>query len=327
MDPELAAAIKAAPSLPDISLGAPSIADFRVFCEAVLAAPFKVYQEAYLPPDTAYVVQDQKVTGADGGDFNVRYIVPVVDDVNETFPVLVYTHGGGWCAGSIESDDYFFRRLAVDLKLSIVNVDYRLAPEHPFPTAVTDSLAALKWTVLNAALLKADLTKGFIIGGHSAGGNICAVLAHEARDDSFFHEQGRQLTGQLVREPFICHASVYPKKYKAELRAMAEHSDPLPVRTVIGLYNPPPSDPRFSPLLYPSHRGLPRTFLQGVGLDPLRDDARVYAMALREADVELQFIEYPGVTHGFHYTFPTLKAAVKVREDLIRGIKWLLRRE
>lgn len=155
----------------------------------------------------------------------------------------------GWSVGSVELDDYFLRQLSVDLKLSTVNIEYRyahdlmlrrgthshqpcrLAPEHPFPTAVNDCLAALKWVstyipprvclpflipiphlqvVQNTELLKADLKKGFLVGGQSAGGNLAAVLAHETLADPFFAGPGRQLTGQVLREPLLIHPDAYP---------------------------------------------------------------------------------------------------------------------
>ncbi|EIW58422.1 uncharacterized protein TRAVEDRAFT_124132, partial [Trametes versicolor FP-101664 SS1] len=284
-----------------------------------------------LSAENAYDVQDRKVP-VDDGEITVRCIVPVVADERETFPVLVNMHGGGWSVGSVELDDYFLRKVAVDLKLSIVNVDYRLAPECPFPTAVIDCLAALKWTASNTALLKGDLSKGFLVCGHSAGANLAVVLAHEARDDPFFQGPGRQLTGQIIREPLVIHPDAYPEKLKSEMRSMEEnkHMPPLTRATadfVVGVYNPIRSDPRFSPLLYASHRGLPRAFVQGMALDILRDDARVYAKALREAGIECRHIEYPGVSHGFHYNYPAIKTAIKVREDLVQGIKWVLSKD
>ncbi|EIW57056.1 uncharacterized protein TRAVEDRAFT_127653, partial [Trametes versicolor FP-101664 SS1] len=278
-------------------------------------------------------LRDEAVAVA-GGEIVVRCVVPVVEDSDATFPVLVNIHGGGWSVGSIEIDDYFLRKLSVDLKLTTVNVAYRLAPEHPFPSAVDDCLTALKWasrprfSLHIRALLKADLTKGFLVGGQSAGANLAAVLAHEARDDPFFAGPGRQLTGQVVREPMVIHPDVYPDELKPAMRSMAEDADPGLPRTMVDLlinfYSPVPEDPRFSPLLYASHVGVPRAFVQGMGRDPVRDDARAYAAALRAAGVAVRHIEYAGVTHGFHYSYPAISAAVRVRAELVEGIRWLL---
>ncbi|OJT13403.1 AB hydrolase superfamily protein B1A11.02 [Trametes pubescens] len=302
------------------------IAEARAFFKEWLTIPFKAYSVQHLPSETTYTVRDE-IIAVDDGSFSVRCIVPVGDDEHETFPVLVYIHGGGWSSGDVELDDYHLRKVAVDLKLSIVNVNYRLAPEHPFPTAVNDGLAALKWIVSNAPLLKANLSKGFIISGHSAGANLSTVLSHEARDDPFFRGPGRQLTGQLLREPMVIHPDFHPEELKAELRSIEEHPPPPVVRAVMEFYNPDPLDPRFSPLLYPSHVGVPRAYVQGMGLDSFRDDARVYVKALRQAGVESKYTEYPGVSHGFHYSTPETEIAVKVRADLEEGLKWLLGRE
>ncbi|KAH9852852.1 Alpha/Beta hydrolase protein [Lenzites betulinus] len=333
VDPELAVhldVLKADDSAPHEP---PSATGIRVVFDAVCTTPFKAYMEPLLPQESAYVLQDRKVA-VEGGEIIVRCVVPVVEDDVERFPVLVNIHGGGWTAGSIELDDYFLRKLSVDLRIVTVNIEYRLAPEHPFPTAVNDCLAALKWIVLNTAFLKADLSKGFLVGGHSAGGNLAAVLAHEARDDPFFSaEPGRQITGQVLREPVGASPDAYPEWLKPEMLAMEENRHaPLLPRAIIehlaDFYNPPRTDPRFAPLLYPSHVGVPRAFVQAMGLDALRDDGRAYAKAMRVAGGEGASCDrYPGAAHGFHYTFPDIALAVRVREDLVQGINWLLGRE
>ncbi|KAI0364164.1 hypothetical protein BV20DRAFT_974744 [Pilatotrama ljubarskyi] len=327
MDPEFAAAV--APLVGQKQASPPTIAEARAEFDQGVTAAFKAYLQPSLPPDSAYTVRDE-IVDVDGGQISVRCLVPVVEDERETFPVFVNIHGGGWSVGTVELDDYFLRILCDKLKMSVVNVEYRLAPEHPFPTPVDDCFAALKWTVLNTPLLKADLKKGFIVGGHSAGANLSAVLAHMARDDPFF--QGRQLTGQLLREPMVVHPDAYPEDLKSELGSMKENADvpPLSADTIMllyGLYGAPPSDPRFSPLLYPSHRALPRAYIQAMALDPLRDDALVYDKVLRAACVETKLVMFPGVSHDFHYNFPAISLAAKVREDVVEGLKWLLGRE
>ncbi|KAI0351134.1 hypothetical protein OH77DRAFT_1430159 [Trametes cingulata] len=327
MDPEFAAGI--APLLGQ-KLPRPTVSELRDHLDKVASDIYKPYLQPFLPPESAYTVLNRTVE-VDDGQFSVRCLVPVVADERETFPVLVYIHGGGWSVGSVELDDYFLRILCDKLKLSVVNVEYRLAPEHPFPTPLDDCLAALKWTAQNTSLLKADLQKGFLVGGESSGGNVSAVLAHIARDDPFFRD--RPLTGQLLQEPLVVHPDAHPESLKAELRSLKENADVPPLseeatRQMIAWYNPPaPTDPRFSPLLYPSHHDLPRAYIQAMGLDPLRDDAVVYEKVLREAGVETKIDVFPGVSHGFHYSFPAIKAAAKVREGTFRGLQWLLRRE
>ncbi|KAL1938381.1 hypothetical protein VTO73DRAFT_11621 [Trametes versicolor] len=258
-------------------------------------SPFEEYQDLLLPPASTYRFRDETVV-VDGGEIIVRSVIPVVDNESETFPVLVHVHGGGRGAGNIDLDDFFLRKLSVDLKLSTVNVKYRLAPEYQFTTALNDCMAALKWIAQNTPLLKADLTKGFLVGGHSAGANLAAVVAHAARDDPFFTGPGRQLTGQIIREPLVIHSDVHPDELKPFLQSMKENAD----------------------VLYPSHAGVPRAFVQGMEpSDPPRDDAREYARALRAAGIVVRHIEYPdpGINPA---------AGVKVHEDLLQGIRWLL---
>ncbi|KAI0776522.1 Alpha/Beta hydrolase protein [Trametes elegans] len=327
MDPELAAVLSATPA--DLPPRPPTIDEMRAFFDSFVGVPYKAYYQRFLPSRESYIVKDYSVP-VKGGEITARVVVPVVEDSNETFPVFVHYHGGGWSLGDVDVDDYALRRLAVDFKLSVVNVGYRLAPEHVFPTAPEDCFAALKWTAENTTLIKGDLGKGFIVGGHSAGANLSAVVAHEARDDPFF--EGRRLTGQLLREPSVVHPATYPENLKSEFRSFEENKDiqPLPSATIIGMfdrYQPDVSDPRFAPLLYPSHAGLPRAFVHAMALDPLRDDGVVYAKVLQEAGVETRLEVYPGVSHGFHYNYPTISAAEKVREGAVNGLKWLLRRE
>ncbi|KAI0640844.1 Alpha/Beta hydrolase protein [Trametes meyenii] len=326
MNSELAAAL-AALNLPTPTR-LPTIEETRALLNATIAA-LKAFEEPRLPPASAYVVKDVTIPASGGGAFSVRTVVPVVEDAGETFPVLVNLHGGGWSIGTADLDDYFLRRLSVELKLSTVNVEYRLAPEHPFPAVLDDALAALKWTVTNASALKVDLSKGFLVGGQSAGGNVSAVVSQLARDDPFFKEH--PLTGQLLREPMVIHPDCYPENLKSELRAMEENKDaPLMTREHIDLmiewYNAPIADPRFSPLLAPSHKGLPRAFIQVMGFDRLRDDGIVYGKVLKEAGVETKVEVHPGLLHGFYYYFPALEVSEKVRVAVKEGVEWLLKR-
>ncbi|KAI0657072.1 Alpha/Beta hydrolase protein [Cubamyces menziesii] len=330
MDPQYAAALTKAGLLGSAPPPPPSTAkEARAGFDIAVLKGYKAFLEPNLPPSNTYTVTDYPVS-VEGGEISVRCLVPVADDQGVTFPVLVNIHGGGWTLGSVELDDYALRGYCVRQKISIVNVEYRLAPEYPFPTAVDDCHAALKWVVSNASLLKADVKKGFLIGGESAGANLSAVLAHIIRDDPSF--EGRRLTGQLLCEPNVCHYAAYPESLQSQFRSMDEIPDmPALTRATIERfyewYNAPPSDPRFSPLLYPSHQGLPRAYIQAMGLDALRDDALVYAEVLREAGVETKLDIYPGVGHGFQYGVPDIPAAAKVRADTEQAIGWLLNRE
>ncbi|EEB89929.1 hypothetical protein MPER_11925, partial [Moniliophthora perniciosa FA553] len=195
---------------------------------------------------------------------------------------------GGWAIGEVAWDDPRLRRLAVDRRIAIVNCEYRLAPEHPFPIPVDDSFTCLKYFAAHPELVSADLSKGFLVAGISAGGNLAAVLAHLARDDPFFKE--RPITGQLLSIPVTLHPDVYPEEqvfplHKKSLLSFEQNKD-APLATAQGHYNSDPLDPRASPVLLPSHAGLARAYVQICGQDPLRDEGLLYEKLLREAGVK-----------------------------------------
>ncbi|THH13372.1 hypothetical protein EW146_g6826 [Bondarzewia mesenterica] len=304
-----------------------------------------------------YLVKQYEVP-VDGGDIAVRCFVPTSKDVaddGKRYPLLVWYHGGalafivGWSRGSLDMDDTNLRQVCVEKQISVVNVAYRLAPEHPFPIGVNDCYAALKWAAEHTRQLSADLSRGFLVGGTSAGGNLSAVMALRARDDPFF--SGRPLTGQLLGYPAVCDLNAYPKKYTAlrfvpgsthmpfrckipirytdDLLSLEQNKD-APVLSKAGmiwttsLLKATPTDPDFSPLLAKSHAGLPPTFIQVCGMDPLRDEAILYEKILREQRVKSRLCIYPGVPHAFNLLFPTLSASQQYEKDFREAIGWML---
>ncbi|KAJ7664676.1 Alpha/Beta hydrolase protein [Mycena polygramma] len=279
--------------------------------------------EPKLPPHTAYRVTNNAV-GVENGEIMVRCIQPVAQDEERgSFPLLVWIHGGG----SLDIDDYYLRILSVELRLTVVNVGYRLAPEHPFPVGLNDSYAALKWSAVNASELSASLARGFLVGGASGGATFAAVLAHRARDDPFFATHN--LTGQILQIPGVLHPHVHPEKYNAELLSLEQNKD-APILTwehvefFFACLQGEPSEPELSPLLL-SHEGLPQTYIQV--LDPLRDEVLLYERLLCEAGVKTRFDVYPGVPHAFHVSFSELSMTKKWEKDIREGIRWLLSTE
>ncbi|KAF8208871.1 Alpha/Beta hydrolase protein [Mycena galopus ATCC 62051] len=280
-----------------------------------------------LPKDTEYRVNEHYIE-VENGKILVRNLVPTSKDGSgNTYPLMVWLHGGGWTNGNAELDDYQLRAICVDLKISIVNVEYRLAPENPHPTGLNDAYAALKWAATTTELLCGDLKKGFIIAGLSAGGHLAAVITHRARDDPFFKE--KRLTGSLLQIPGLLNHSACPDKYKPLLPSYEQNKDAPIVSTKnhewhFSQLGGNPADPEISPLLYPSHKGLAPTVIQLCGLDPLRDEALLYDSLLRDEGVKTKTIVYPGVPHGFNYLFPTFKLARKWEQDYREALQWLL---
>ncbi|EIM80571.1 uncharacterized protein STEHIDRAFT_67589 [Stereum hirsutum FP-91666 SS1] len=267
-----------------------------------------------LPKDTEYNVLDHKIESINGEEFEIRCLVPTpAGQSEETSPLLVWYHGGGWAAGQIDQDDYDLRMMCVEVGICIVNVNYRRAPEHLFPTFIEDSYAALKWALTNAPELHASPAKGFIISGQSAGGEIAAVLSHWARDDPFFQGEGKRLTGQLLQYPLVLHPAS-ESIYKEELVSMEQNNDPTaPMLTggdcswyagthlvspltyftgYIGLTKASATDPNFSPILFPSHSNLPPMVMMICGMDPLRDQDFLYERVLRESGVKTRTYVY-----------------------------------
>ncbi|KAF8514727.1 alpha/beta hydrolase fold-domain-containing protein [Hysterangium stoloniferum] len=267
----------------------------------------------------------QWVLPVDGTLNSVRTYVPdrntlLGADQQDRYPALVWIFGGGWCSGTLDNADTLLRSLSVDLRISCVAVDYRKAPEHPFPTPLNDAYASLKWVVENAQLISID--------GISTGGNLAAAMVQRAMNDP---DLRGKITGQVLVTPALLSASTYPVKFKDELLSLEQNSDASIlsgelIRLFWEIYHGPhASNPEVSPLLAASFEGLPRTYIQINGMDPLRDEAILYNKLLREAGVPTMVDMYPGFPHGFHEHFPDLTASRRQSRQLRAGIGWLLR--
>uniref|UniRef100_A0A0W0F0A8 Alpha/beta hydrolase fold-3 domain-containing protein n=1 Tax=Moniliophthora roreri TaxID=221103 RepID=A0A0W0F0A8_MONRR len=290
---------------------------------------FKQNSEPFLPPPAEYQVIDRDIDVGESTKVLARCVTPVPREGEDSFPLLFWMHGGGWTIGNVEMDDNTMRTTSVELRMSVVNCEYRLAPENPFPAAVNDTFAALKYVASHPEEFSASLKKGFIVAGASAGGNLSAVLSHLARDDPFFKD--KPITGQHLQVPLVCHPAAYPEKYKSSLLSMEQNKDApglskAATMDFLGWYNAPPEDLRISPLLLPSHKELPPAFIQVCGFDPLRDEGILYERVLKEAGVLTRLEVYPGTTHGFHLQYASIKQGAKWREDCKEGLRWLLQR-
>ncbi|WP_431024944.1 alpha/beta hydrolase [Halomonas sp. H5] len=208
-------------------------------------------------------------------------------------PLLVYFHGGGFVLGDLETHDNLCRAFCNALPAIVISVDYRLAPEHPFPAAVEDAYAAVCWAAREAEALGADPTR-LLVGGDSAGGNLAAVASWLAAQAG-----GPAIAHQLLLYP-VCDADLTRDSYRRlgqgyflETEVMAWFWEQyLPNRAAA-------DDPRACPLRAPRLDGLPPTTLVTAGLDPLRDEGRAYARRLQEAGVAVEHREYASAIHGF----------------------------
>ena len=237
------------------------------------------------PPQVA----DVRLLVLDGA-VAARVYRPVLE---ETLPVLVFFHGGGWTIGDLDTHDVLCRQFALGARCVVFSVDYRLAPEHPFPAAVEDCFFATKYVSNHSKELNIDPTR-IAVGGDSAGGNLAAVVALMARG-----EGGPALVYQLLIYPATdqrCEFASHERNGEGYLLTRDG------IRFFRGGYLPNLADLtdwRASPLLAASHAGLPPAFVLTAGYDPLVDEGRAYAERLAAAGVEVGYKEYSDMVHGF----------------------------
>lgn len=205
-------------------------------------------------------------------------------------PLLLFIHGGGWVIGDLETHEPFCIDVAAELDLPVVSVDYRLAPENPFPAAVEDSIAAARWVVGAPQELGRTPTSLFV-AGDSAGGNLSAVVSAALRDEP----AAVPIAGQWLIYPAADPGVRYPSYDQfADGHLLTRES----MSWFEESYSGPRDDWRYSPLLA-GVEGLPPTFVVTASLDPIRDQGRAYAAACVQAGIETMFLEAKGTIHGF----------------------------
>jgi acetyl esterase len=232
------------------------------------------------------------------GDLPGRLYVPTDEqeggsaDLTASGPLLLFFHGGAWMYGDLDSHDAACRFLAERSGVRVLAVDYRLAPEHPFPAAYEDALEAYRWVVKNAESIGADPER-LAVGGDSAGGCLAATTALAAA------EEGLPLAFQLL---------IYPgtdMRGGSESRALFDQGFYLTKRFMDlarSVYAPDPelhTDPRVSPLYADIPPGLAPAYVVTAGFDPLRDEGEAYARRLAEAGVPMELERFPSQIHGF----------------------------
>ncbi|OJJ48147.1 hypothetical protein ASPZODRAFT_14297 [Penicilliopsis zonata CBS 506.65] len=246
-------------------------------------------------------------------------------------PLLVWYHGGGGCIGSPELTAPFCRDIVRTHACVVVAPEYRLGPEHKYPTGVYDSWAALQHVAARAAEYGADPASSFLVGGESNGGVNAAVLTLLARDNNL----SPPLTGVFLSAASFIPPDDVPDRYR---QAYLSRMDPAcldapglnrDVKQLFDIcYAGDYSSPLFRTILWPTGwKGHPRTYFQSCGLDINRDDSFIYRDVLRENGTETKLDVYPGCTHCFWGMFGMISQARKWKVDTQRGIAWLLRRE
>jgi acetyl esterase len=234
---------------------------------------------------------------------------------DEVLPALVYYHGGGWVIGDLDTHDVVCRTLANGARCAVFSVEYRKAPEAPFPAAVDDCFSALKFVFENGRALKINLST-IAVGGDSAGGNLATVIALLARDRG-----GPPLAFQLLIYPAADQRMAHPSIEKNGEGYLLTRKNMLYFR---GYYLPRAADYtdwRASPLLAKSLAKLPPAFLLTAGFDPLLDEGRAYAERLKKEGVAVEYREYPDMVHGFITMGRVLDTANSALADCARALR------
>ena len=284
LDPMIQALLQRVPQLTSYAVWEKSPAEAR--------EDFRRFSEFAAPRDLPI----GKVENISAGAIPLRSYTPVAGGT-ELLPAIVYFHGGGFVLGDLDSYDALCRTLANESGCRVISVDYRLAPEHPFPCAVDDSFAAVQWVEDNAAELLVDANR-IAVAGDSAGGNLAAVACQRAKE----HKGSPQIAFQLLIYPGL---RLLVERRPGTENDAGEAGFPLDVRALNwfhSFYVPEgtdPDDPRLSPLLAKDLAGLPPAYIVTAGLDPLRNDAIAYAERLKQAGVAVVQVDYPTMIHGF----------------------------
>ena len=258
------------------------------------------------PPEVAATI-DGTIAGPGGAIRYRRYRPLGVAD--GALPTLIYYHGGGFVIGNIETHDSTCRRLANRSRCQVISIDYRLAPEHPFPASTDDGVATFRHIRDNAATFGVDAVR-IAVGGDSAGGMIAAVICQTCRD-----------SGEATPAfQMLIYPATDSSRDSGSRKSFAEGY--FLTRDLMDwfwkAYTPAGTDQadlRLSPLLARDFKDLPPAFVLTAGFDPLRDEGRAYADRLIEAGVKTTYVNYPGTIHGFFSLTRFLKQGLRANDE------------
>ncbi|MFE7137496.1 alpha/beta hydrolase [Streptomyces sp. NPDC057644] len=310
LDPEMAAALAAAPLSPTVLDGLD-----REGLAAVRAARANA---GFPPPAEGVLVTDHRLPGPD--PVRVRVYRPRAADPRP-LPCLVWIHGGGMVLGTPEADDARVSRYVLEAGCAVVSVDYRLAPEHPYPVPVEDCYRALRWTAEQAVALGTDPER-LAVGGISAGGGLAAATALLARDRG-----GPRLAFQLLLCPMLDDRNTtHSSREFTETVTWPRANNLYGWAALLG---PSAGGDDVSPYAAPARAtdlsGLPPAYVDVGELEVFRDECAQYALRLIVAGVSTEFHLWPGAFHGFDGTLPHLTLPRRAAAEQIAVLRRALR--
>ncbi|MFO1080124.1 MAG: alpha/beta hydrolase fold domain-containing protein [Reyranellaceae bacterium] len=257
-------------------------------------------------------ILDRTIAGP-GGALRIRVYQPT-GTVARLVPAILYLHGGGWTIGSLEAYDRICRFYCARTGCAVVAVDYRLAPEHKFPAAVEDALAAYRWLTAAGADIGIDAAR-IVVAGDSAGGTLAAVLAQELRAET------PSPCLQWLVYPATDLAMDTPSFTSCGDGFLLTRAGAIWFRSHYLKYTREIEDPRASPLRGADLSGVAPALVYTAGFDPLRDEGRAYADRLTAAGVKTIHREFDSLIHGFAGLRGPIQAAARAMDEMVAGVR------
>ncbi|KXH59361.1 hypothetical protein CSAL01_05978 [Colletotrichum salicis] len=282
---------------------------------------------AALPPlDKSLEEFHDVATLPDGYKINLQVVRPRgVDELKADRPLILLWPGGGFIVAGVEPTTRPAREFALEFGAVVVNATYRLAPENKFPRSVKDGWETAVWLSKNASRFGADISKGFVVGGWSAGANIAAVVSQRSG------VEGLGITGTLLGIPFLLVKEIVPEKYTKEWVSRETNAEWSPsfttavINDVSKALDAEIKSPWYSPFNDPEAiPKSPRTYIQVGDRDPLRDDGLIYAKVLKDRGVESRVDNYPDWGHQGWTIFAPQDSPAELGPNTMKGMRWLL---
>ena len=273
----------------------------------------QMHRTAHPPcPEIEVGNTEDKLIPVTDGEISIRIYTPEGDG---PFPLILMFHGGGWVIGDLDTADLQSRKVCIGVQAVVVSVDYRLAPEHKFPTAADDCYAALEYAVGHARELNGDSERVALVGD-SAGGNLAAAVSLKARDSD-----GPRLRCQLLVYPVTDGTRFDTPSYKDNADGYM-----LTAKTMRWFWDQYTSEedrrnPLASPLVASNLQNLPSTTIMTAEFDPLRDEGEAYGRRLQEAGISCEVIRYDGFIHGFFANSIIIPSTEKAMNDACQILK------